>query len=157
MMLQSTPSFVAMAALSSLREREETTRPTSRYSLERFGFATQNNFAMCNVAMLRSCSSCCCGAATRSAAVLQAATLRRYGAATINNTATHNVAVLHGLLRRCGATQVITTLRRGSRSRCCDSAALQQLGCCDSAALQQLAMLRRCGAAAARGAETLRC
>lgn len=148
-MLQSTPSFVAMAALSGLREREETTRPTLRYSLERSGFATQNNSATCNVAMLRSCSSCCCGAATRSAAVLQAG--------TINNTATHNVAVLHRLLRHCGATQIAATLRRGSRSRCCDSVALQQLGCYDSAALQQLAVLRRCGTMTLRRCSSSRC
>ncbi|CAK9863038.1 unnamed protein product [Sphagnum jensenii] len=45
MMLQSTPNFVAMAALSGLRERQETMRRTSRWSLERVGTESHNDAA----------------------------------------------------------------------------------------------------------------
>ncbi len=96
----------------------------------------------------------CCEAAVRVAAALQLVVprccrLQRCDAVALQRT------TLRCCTGCCGATQVVATLRRGSRSWCCDSTALQQLGCCDSAALQQLAVLRRCGAAAARGAETL--
>jgi hypothetical protein len=62
MMLQSTSSFVAMAALSGLHERQKTMRRTSCWSLERADAASHNDTAT------RSIAKCCCGAAARVAA-----------------------------------------------------------------------------------------
>ncbi|CAK9878648.1 unnamed protein product [Sphagnum jensenii] len=109
-----------MAALSGLRERQETMRPTSRSSLECSGFATQNNSATCSVAMLRSCSSCCCGVATCGAAVLQVATLWRC------NYQQHCNA------QHCGAAHVAAALRR--YTSCCDAVATRGVTSCGVAA-----------------------
>ncbi len=165
-----------MAALSGLRERQETTRPTSRCSLERSGFATQNNSATCSVAMLRSCSSCCCGAVTGGAAVLQAATLRRcnyqqhcnaqrcaaarVAAALRRYTGCCDVAAARGVTSCGAAARVVAMLRRGSRSRCyklrrCSSWGAVTLRRCSSSRCCDAAALRRYGAATARGAATL--
>ncbi|CAK9238518.1 unnamed protein product [Sphagnum troendelagicum] len=125
-----------MAALSGLRERQKTTRRTSRCSLERSGATSHNNDAARSIAvlhvLLRRCSAASRGAASYDVAALQAATL--CNVATLQTATLCNVATLRRCkLQRCGAAaRVATTLRR--------YAWLQHCG----AATRVAATLRRC-------------
>jgi hypothetical protein len=127
-----------MAALSGLRERQKTTRRTSRCSLERSGATSHNNDAARSIAvlhvLLRRCSVASRGAA-RVAAVLQrckpwCCKLRRCGVASCNAVQRCGVA-------SCNAVELqLVWLQHYGATRGCNAVALQ------------LAWLRRYGAAA---------
>jgi len=116
-----------MAALSGLRERQETTRRTSRCSLERFGTVSHNNAATHNVAVLH--------------VLLQRCKLRGYGTVSRVATTLRRCA----WLQRCGGAARMATMLRRCNSYGSDAAALQ------------LGWVRHCGAAASVAATLRRC